>query len=264
MDSYRYPGETAIFWLTLFLVIGVIVFTSAATFCLSGIFILLMFAMAYWMNQSHHQQLLQQAIPVSSSTSPAVDRLVQSCARKINPGEVKVFVAPDQQLNAYTFGLTSPKMIVLFAPLFEIMDEDELAFVIGHEMGHISLGHTWLNTILGGMAGIPASYGAAILLTVVFRSWNRACEYSADRAGMLACGNPAKAVSALIKLVSGERHLTREETMQWIQVLDREDDSLDGQLGEILSDHPILIKRIHQIRGYAKSAEYVKILSVIR
>jgi Zn-dependent protease with chaperone function len=144
------------------------------------------------------------------------------------------------------------------------MDEDELAFVIGHEMGHITLGHTWLNTILGGMAGIPASFGAAILLTVVFRSWNRACEYSADRAGMLACKNPSKAISALLKLVSGERSLDQVEMTDLIRVLDREDDNLDGQFSEILSSHPLVIKRINQIREYASSREYSNLLNSIR
>jgi len=32
-------------------------------------------------------------------------------------------------------------------------------FIIGHEMGH-----TWLNTIVGGIAGIPAPFDAAYFL----------------------------------------------------------------------------------------------------
>jgi Zn-dependent protease with chaperone function len=223
-----------------------------------------MFAMAYWMNQSHHQELIQQAVHVTPTSAPEVDNLIRVCSERLQPGPVEVYVSREPQLNAYTFGITSPKMIVLYAPLFSIMDEDELAFVIGHEMGHITLGHTWLNTILGGMAGIPASFGAAILLTVVFRSWNRACEYSADRAGMLACKNPSKAISALLKLVSGERSLDQVEMTDLIRVLDREDDNLDGQFSEILSSHPLVIKRINQIREYASSREYSNLLNSIR
>jgi len=263
MTSFRYPNETIILWVTIFLVFGVILFTSMATFCLSGIFILVMFAMAYWMNQSHHRQLIEQAVHVTQTTAPEVDKLIQVCTRRLQPGPVEVYVSREQQLNAYTFGITSPKMIVLYAPLFDIMDEDEMAFVVGHEMGHITLGHTWLNTILGGMAGIPASFGAAILLTVVFRSWNRACEYSADRAGMLACKNPSKAISALLKLVSGERQLGQADMAHLIRLLDREDDTLDGQFSEILSSHPLVIKRINQIREYATSGEFAELLAKI-
>lgn len=185
-----------------------------------------------------------------------MDRIVSYCQDRLQPGAVEVYISPGRQLNAYTFGITSPKMIVLYAPLIQIMDQDELAFVIGHEMGHVQLGHTWLNTILGGIAGIPTSFGAAVILSFVFRSWNRACEYSADRAGVLTCGNPEKGVSALLKLVSGERHLDRGEADQLIHILDQEDDTVNGQLGELLSGHPMVIKRINQIREYAKSRDF--------
>ncbi len=106
-------------------------------------------------------------------------------------------------MNAYTFGMVEPQVVVVYAGVFSIMDADELRFIIGHELGHIRLGHTWLNSLVGGMAGIPSPYVAAILLYIAFRWWNRACEYSADRAGLLACGKPEKAASALIKLVGG-------------------------------------------------------------
>ena len=83
------------------------------------------------------------------------------------------------------------------------MDADELRFIIGHEMGHVALGHTWLNSLVGGMAGIPSSSTSSAILTLAFLSWNRTCELSADRAGLLACGSLDKAVSSLIKLVAG-------------------------------------------------------------
>ena len=98
-----------------------------------------------------------------------------------------VFIVPSNRLNAYTFGMDSPKAIVLYSPLFKIMDQDEIQFILGHEMGHVKLGHTVLNTLVGGMAGIPSSYGALAIMELAFRWWNRACEYSADRAGVLAC-----------------------------------------------------------------------------
>lgn len=264
MTTYRYPQETVVFWFTILLVTAVILFTSAATFCLSGLFILLMFAMAYWMNRSHHQSLISSALGVSSKSAPQLFTLVQRCAKRLRPGSLEVFIAPQQELNAYTFGITDPKILVLYAPLLQLMDEDELSFVIGHEMGHIQLGHTWLNTILGGMAGIPASYGAAAVLTLTFRGWNRMCEYSADRAGMLACGKPEKAVSALLKLVSGQRHMTPADLNRILQAVDREDDSLVGSLNEMLSDHPMIIKRIEQIRSYARTGEYQRIMASIQ
>ncbi len=262
MTDYRYPSETAIFWGTILLVALVIILTSAATFCLAGVFILAFFVMAYISNKSHHQSLIYNAQRVDLSKPQPLSELIRMCQNRLKPGSLDVFIVRENQLNAYTFGVDSPKAIVVYSPMFQLMDAEELMFVLGHEMGHISLGHTWLNTILGGLAGIPAPYGAAVILAMVFRSWNRACEYSADRAGMLACRNPEKAVSALLKLVSGDINLTDDEKNQWIRLLDRQDDSLSGQLEELVSSHPMIIKRISQIKEYAGTAEFTRLISM--
>ncbi len=125
-------------------------------------------------------------------------------------------------------------------------------------MGHVVLGHTWLNSLIGGMAGIPAPYGASYLLVLIFRWWNRACEYSADRAGLLACNQPAKAVTALVKLVSGGR-ISPQDLEAAFQRIDAEDEDPISTLVELTATHPMIIKRIEQIRKYASSREYQQI-----
>lgn len=178
---------------------------------------------------------------------------------RIQPGPVQIYVTPNQQLNAYTFGLSGPKVIVLYSSLFELMDADELRFVLGHEMGHVSLGHTWLNSLVGGMAGIPASFGASIIMNVCFLWWNRACEYSADRAGVLACGNPAKALSALVKLATGKQALSQTGMAQALRLIEAQDDNVINKLEEALSTHPLIVRRIHALRQYTTSRQYQKL-----
>jgi Zn-dependent protease with chaperone function len=55
-------------------------------------------------------------------------------------------------LNAYVAGLFNTKRIVLWDTTIARMNERELLFVMGHEMGHFVLGHVWLlvaaNTVL--------------------------------------------------------------------------------------------------------------------
>ena len=50
-------------------------------------------------------------------------------------------------LNAYVAGFGATKRIVLWDTIIAKLDEDELLFVMGHEMGHYVLGHVW-KTIL--------------------------------------------------------------------------------------------------------------------
>lgn len=258
-NAYRYPSERIILMITLLLIFILLTLVAGPTICLLPLMVGGMILLGYWINQNHHQSLMQNARAVTPTDTPELSRLVQQCSSRLAPGAVEVYVVSSRARNAYTFGFSSPRVVVLFSSLFRVMDEAELRFIIGHEMGHVVLGHTWLNTLLGGMAGVPLPFGAAILLIVAFRWWNRACEYSADRAGLIACGSLQKATSALVKLVA-DNVQTQAELQRALEVIDREDDSLTNILGETLSTHPMTIRRIEELRRFAASPEYQRTL----
>lgn len=259
--SYRYPGEQWILLATLTLVGGVIALTATATVCASIIFILAFIAMSFSFTRSHHQTLMRSARQVTPQSLPELAEVAQQGITRLQPGAIQVYVAPSRELNAYTFGLDTPKVVVIYSALLQSMDRDELLFILGHELGHVALGHTWLNSLVGGIAGIPSSSSAGMLLTLAFLWWNRACEYSADRAGLLACGKPEKAITALIKLAAGPQADTQMELAQAYRQIDAEDDSILGNLNEAMATHPMLIRRIQQIRTYASSPAYRQLLA---
>jgi Zn-dependent protease with chaperone function len=254
--AYRYPRERLILVFTLLLVFLVIALTATATICLSFVFVVVMVALSYAITRSHHRALLEQARQVTPQDAPALAALVTESVARLQPGPVRVFVAPGNTLNAYTFGLSSPKVVVLHAALLQVMDADELRFVLGHELGHVRLGHTWLNSLVGGMAGIPSPFVASAILTAAFLWWNRACEYSADRAGLLACGQPHKAISALVKLAAGARAHTRSDLERALRRIEAEDDHALASLSEALTTHPMTVRRIEELDRYATTAEY--------
>lgn len=253
--AYRYPHEHLILAITVILVFLVIALTATATVCLSTVFVAATVAIAYAMNRANLQALLAHARQITPHETPRLAALVDECAAKLQPGEIRVFVVPNHTLNAYTFGILPPKTVVLHSALLQRMDEDELRFIVGHELGHVRLGHTWLNSLVGGMAGIPSPFAASALLALAFLWWNRACEYSADRAGMLACGKPGKAISALIKLAVPQAQ-TQADLERALRVIETEDDNAFNVLGEALATHPMAIRRIEKLRHYAASAEY--------
>ena len=252
---YRVDNEQLVLALTVLLVGAVIVLTSSVTFCLSGVFILGMFAISAFTIRAHHRALMHSALPVNEVQTPELDRLVRACSQKLQPGSIDVYLVKKNQLNAYTFGISEPKALVIYTPMVQVMTPGELSFVVGHEMGHVALGHTWLNTILGGMAGIPAPFGAAVLLYASFRWWNRMCEYSADRAGLLACGDLNLAISALVKLVAPNVR-SQQEFDRALAMIDAQDDNVSNVLAEAFQSHPMLIRRINKLREYVQTAEY--------
>lgn len=261
--AYRYPNERLVLFLTMTLVFLVIALTATATFCLSIVFVAGMLALSYYFTRAHHQELLLRARQVTPASEPGLSAVAQEAALRLQVEPVQVFIARSRQLNAYTFGLTSPKVIVLHSALFKVMDRDEIRFILGHEMGHVRLGHTWLNSLVGGMAGIPSSYTAAALLEIAFKAWNRTCEYSADRAGLFACGNPEKAITALIKLEAGETGRTAAGMQRALRNIEAQDDEWANNIAELLATHPMIVRRIRQIRAYAATPEYHRLQGLI-
>lgn len=260
MTSYRHPNETPIFYLTFLLVVGVMVVSALPSLCMVPLLVAGFIGLTYFMSQAHHRQLLQTAYPVTNQNAPQLAALAQGCVSRLKPGPVEFYLQPERILNAYTFGFSQPNIVVLYSPLLEVMDADELRFVIGHELGHVALKHTWLNTLLGGMSGVPVGFGAAVILTLVFRWWNRACEYSADRAGLLACGSLQKSISALAQLAVGDIN-TQAELARALRVIEQQDENMGGSLAELLSTHPLILKRINELRQWAASDEYRRLVS---
>jgi Zn-dependent protease with chaperone function len=244
-------------------VLAVIGLTATATVCLSALFVVVFVAIAYGLNRAQHKELLSRGHRITPQSAPGLAAIAKETVARLQPGDVQVFVAPSRKLNAYTFGVLPPKIVVLNSALLEVLDADELRFILGHEIGHVRLGHTWLNSLVGGMAGIPSPLGASALLSMAFLWWNRACEYSADRAGMLACGGPHKALSALIKLEAGSAVHTQADLERALRTIDAEDDRALSHLEEAFGTHPMTIKRIQRLRRYAASGEYRRLQGLV-
>ena len=63
-------------------------------------------------------------------------------------------------LNAYVAGLWQTKRIVLWDTIIARMDDRELLFVMGHEMGHYVLGHVWEGVALASLLMLILLYAA--------------------------------------------------------------------------------------------------------
>jgi Zn-dependent protease with chaperone function len=257
--AYRYPTENWILAGTLALILLVVVATAVLTFCASVLFIFLALALSYYYTRLHHQQLMRGARLVTPNTEPALSPVIEEAMLRLRPEPVQFFIAKNKALNAYTFGLSSPKVVVLHSGLFSIMDRDEIQFIIGHELGHVHLSHTWVNSIVGGLAGTPSSYSAAVLMQIAMLGWSRACEYSADRAGLLACGNHEKAISTLLKLEAARSGFHPAALERTLRELERHDSRWISSVEELTLSHPASARRIRQIRDYAQTPEYQRL-----
>ena len=109
---------------------------------------------------------------------------------------IQCFVFPSSDAQAYSLlGLRDTCVLRFSSALIELLSKDELAFVMGHEIGHFLFSHRI------SVHGESASLEELML--------QRYQEISADRVGLIACGSFEIAAKALIKTISGlsDKHL---------------------------------------------------------
>jgi Zn-dependent protease with chaperone function len=81
-------------------------------------------------------------------------------------------------LNAYVAGLFQTKRIVLWDTIIARMDDRELLFVMGHEMGHYVLGHIWQLVALNSLMILILLYAAYRTMGTIVARWSHRLGFS--------------------------------------------------------------------------------------
>ena len=211
------------------------------------------------------------AVRVTETQYPWIhERLLAVCETFDIADPPELYVSQTPLVNAGAVGLDRP-FIVLNSSTIEVLDQDEIEAVIGHEVGHILSGHALYRTMLfillrftftryplAGIAVRPILYGLL--------EWSRKAELSSDRAGVLATQQPRVMMSALMKIAGG----TRGEDLDLDSFIAQSDeyrdggDTLDGiykLLAALGATHPFAVVRVAELRDWIDSGAYDAILA---
>ncbi len=256
--NFRVPGETAALLSGIVVMAVVFVVLFRVTF---GVILALLAASIFWL-KVRQGQLLGQAVKVGPRQLPAVFERAQTASTKLCEPMPDVFVVQNPVLNAFALGFFGRKSIVLNSATVEAMDEDELCFVIGHELTHIKCAHThWLVlTNLSDAVRLPV---VSSLIGFVLRGWSRRAEYTSDRGGLIACQNLRAAISAIAKLAVGKTLFEQLDIEQLMHQKEAVDSDLVAKLSEVLGDHPYIVNRVQALHEFS-GTEYFKKLSTPR
>jgi Zn-dependent protease with chaperone function len=115
---------------------------------------------------------------------------------------VTFYINNNPEFNAaahFNHNEDEPHFIVLNSGLVDKLTEDEMRFVIGHELGHLIYAHSVFNRIIEFI--YPEE--APPFLTSIYRLWRNLSEMSADRVGLLAVTDFETALSAMFKMSCG-------------------------------------------------------------
>jgi Zn-dependent protease with chaperone function len=181
----------------------------------------------------------------------------------------ELFVSQTPLVNAGAYGMDRP-FIVLNSGAVRLLDDAELTYLLGHELGHVMSGHVLYRTMIVllmqlATMGFPVVGIAARVVLMGLLEWQRKSELSADRAGLLALQEPQAALTAMMKLAGGGR----EDETDLNEFLVQADQYRDGGdaadmvfkvLNLMGATHPFHVLRAAELRDWVEAGEYDRIL----
>lgn len=123
------------------------------------------------------------------------------------PPELYVYRSPD--IGGLTIGIDKP-LVSISSGAVQQLDEEELRFLLAHELGHAQSGHALYRTMLlwalrltSGLSWLPVGAIGLRVIVAALYEWMRKSELSADRAGALAVQDPAVGTRMLARIAGG-------------------------------------------------------------
>jgi heat shock protein HtpX len=216
---------------------------------------------------------------VTREQHPKLHEIVERLSTNNALPKPKVAIVNSNVPNAFATG-KSPKssLVAVTTGLLDLLDDDELEAVIGHELTHVRSRDVlvltlasvfsmvaWYLVQFGFYGGLQsrdrnsAGSGAIVLLVAVvtwivsfliIRAISRYREYSADRGGAIMTGKPDKLATALLK-ISGKIKDIPPNELKNIQKLNAFFivPALSGSsIANLFSSHPPVEKRVQKLK----------------
>lgn len=150
-------------------------------------------------------QLCGSNFHVTEKTCPELYNLVHEITKTLDVDRMpKIYTEWKYGINAYTTGFKDNTILNINSGTVDLLNDKELTWLIGHEIGHIKSGHVLyhvmaqtISVILMEM-GIIGNVAKPIEMAILY--WNRMSEFTADRAGLLACQDLDVALSTTMKM----------------------------------------------------------------
>ena len=145
------------------------------------------------------------SLKVQEDLLPDFYRLCHDVKKKLRFEEpVDFYITGDSSVNAFSVaaeGKGEPNIVNVNSALFDLMTEEELRFVIGHELGHLINKDTKLNRLVRFV--FPPEAAVPVSLQYKIRLHDQLAELVADRYGYMATDDLGVCVTAFFKLASG-------------------------------------------------------------
>ena len=210
------------------------------------------------------------AVRVTKNQFPEVYKVYKQALKTLDaPEEYPLYLSQTPIVNAGAYGMDQP-FIILNSGIIRLLDDEELEYVIGHEIGHIMSDHVLYRTMMVFLInlanmGFPIVGLAARAVLVALLEWYRKSELSCDRVGLLTVQDPEVVMRAMLKMAGGGS--TEEMSLQEF-IIQAEEYEQGGDVADqvfkvlnlMAATHPFYVLRLSELRGWIESGDYDRIV----
>ena len=225
---------------------------------------------------------MYRAQPATREELPRVYQVVEQMTQRLGLPMPKIYVIPSPSPNAFATG-RNPKhaSVAVTQGILQLLNDEELAGVLAHELGHVqnrdiltsSIAATLAGAITmiarmgywaalfgglggrngrdrnGGLSGLFMLIVAPIAATLIQLAVSRSREYEADATGAKTTGNPYALASALEKLEAYSKRLPMTASPASAHLFIIAPLLGSGGIGHLFSTHPPTAQRIQRLIG---------------
>ncbi|MBI5211644.1 MAG: M48 family metallopeptidase [Elusimicrobia bacterium] len=211
--------------------------------------------------------LLGSTVRVSERQFPEVHAHLARAAEVLGMNPPPLFIIERPDVNAFTLGTDDENSFLLVTrKLLEVVNDRELTFILGHELGHVKSQHVLYVTLATYLAnaGVFAGrrlFGALLLaypLRMALLAWYRRSEITCDRAGLLCCQDVEAARKALLICGCGSREFADRIDLAEFAKQAEDVRNTYGKWSELFVTHPYLPKRVRSLELFAESHFYLR------
>lgn len=226
----------------------------------------------------HRIILTGSAVKVTKNVYPDLYASFHEAREILNiDQDVDLFVKKGD-INASTIGVEYP-VVILNTKLIDAMTDEELLYVIGHELGHIKSKHCLYHTtasllsLFGSQIGdIFFGFGDILSTAIQYpiQHWSRMSEFTADRAGLLACQDIDAAIGASMTFagvparfkdqIDPDEFLQQAEEFEYFDYQNRT--TLIKALVTMSNNmsHPWVVTRAAELKKWVDAGDYGRVM----
>ena len=148
-------------------------------------------------------QLQNDTYRSKSTFSPRLERLIEETCSKLSiKNRFKIFIENSSIHNACIapiFTSECDSIIFLSSKLVNELNDNELKFVLGHEIAHWLFNNSDIKYVFNNSFSANSEF-PSLSFTYLYKTWSKLAELSADRIGLLVCGSIDAAITALYRV----------------------------------------------------------------